>query len=451
MFFKRLLILPLFLALFLTLPLTARAELIAATQAPKVAQLNPLRSGLSAVTFVWGISDFAMNRIVALNAGLSTAISGGTPDMTPFEADTYREVNGISLNISTQNTDLLLTMTAPNVLFPEALAHLNSLLRNPDFSKNWYERQSLNLAPVKVTKNRRPSHVISVLADYVRFPVATDGVDSTDASFNFGMPRQVIIRTPERDVAPLIHSAVDQLPLRNSPLPVTNKPDRPIDLPKGFIFAPDPDAHETLILAIHHSLFADADHQIAANLLLDYMGAYQGSEMFRIIRQEMRAAYDPSAVFEQTGRDQGLLALSATVSANDWPEILNTIQDIYTHTRDGDVGAQGFTNNKRRLLRGYEYQFAINPAWSAIQFLLQYPDGTTGDVKIPLFNALVKSTLISANGQAAASLPPFSDYLVLLIGGTLAPNESQKQAGYCELALTQTLRQCLEQLQTAQD
>lgn len=447
MIFKRLLI----LTLLVTLPFSAKADLIAASQDPKVAQLNPLRNGLSAITFVWAISDFAMNRIVALNAGLSTAISGGTPDMTPFEAETYREVNGMSLGIATQNNDLLLTLTAPHAIFPEAVTHLNALLRNPDFSDKWYARQSLNLAPVKVTKNRRPSHVINVLSDYVRFPVATDGVESTAASFTFGMPRQIIIRTTERDTAPLIQSAVDQLPVRDAPLPVSNRPDRPIDLPKGIIFAPDPDAHETLILAIHHSLFDDADHQIAANLLLDYMGAYQGSEMFRIIRQEMRAAYDPSTSFEQTGRDQALLALSATVSANDWPEVLNTMQDIYTRTRDGDVGEQGFTNNQRRLLRGYEYQFATNPAWAAIQFLSQYPDGTNGDVKIPLFNALISSTLETATQQAAASLPPFSDYLILLIGGTLPPDAAQKQAGYCELALTDTLRTCLEQLQADQD
>nr|WP_325248728.1 insulinase family protein [Amylibacter sp.] len=447
MIFKRLLI----LTLLFTLPFSARAELIATDQDPKVAQLNPLRNGLSAITFVWGISDFAMNRIVALNAGLSTAISGGTPDMTPFEAETYREVNGISLGISTQNNDLMLTLSAPHAVFPTALTHLNALLRNPDFSRQWYKRQSLNLAPVKVTKNRRPSHVINVLSDYVRFPVASDGVDSTAASFTFGMPRQVIIRTTERDTAPLIQSAVDHLPLRDVPLPVTNKPDRPIDLPKGIIFAPDPDAHETLILAVHHSLFDDADHQIAANLLLDYMGAYQGSEMFRIIRQEMRAAYDPSTAFEQTARDQALMSLSATVSANDWPQILKTMQDIYTRTRDGDVGEQGFTNNQRRLLRGYEYQFATNPAWSASQFLSQYPDGTTGEIKIPLFNALVKSTLETATQQAADSLPPFSDYLILLIGGSVPPEETQKQRGYCELSLTQPLRHCLEQLQAEQD
>ncbi|MBR9862585.1 MAG: insulinase family protein [Rhodobacteraceae bacterium] len=432
----------------LFLPFMARAELVAASSDPKIAQLTPMRNGLSAVTFVWAIPDFAMNRVLALNAGLSTAISAGTAELSPFEAETYREVNGISLGISTQDSDILLTMTAPHAVFAEALAHLNALLVNPAFSRDWYKRQSLLLTPVKATKNRRPDHVINVLSDYVRFPVETDGFDTRGVEFAFGMPRQIIIRTTERDPSPLIQSAVNGLTLRNADVEPTNKPDRPVDLPEGIIFAPDPDGEETLILAVHHSIFENAEQQINANLLLDYMGAYQGSEMFRIIRQEMRAAYDPASDFHQIARNQALLALSATVSTPDWPAVLETIRTIYESARAGDVGAQGLANNQRRLRSGFEYRFATNPSWTAMQFLFEYPDGTTGDVKIPLFSALVQAKLetIAANGKE--SLPPFSDYLILLIGGTLPPDtKMQEQNGYCELPLSEPLRYCLEKLQ----
>lgn len=437
-------------AVTLLLPLMARADLLAASSDPKIAQLNPMRNGLSAITFVWAIPDFAMNRVLSLNAGLSTAISAGTAELSPFEAETYREVNGISLGISTQDTDILLTLTAPHAVFPEALVHLNALLVNPAFSRDWYKRQSLLLTPVKATKNRRPDHVINVLADYLRFPVASDGVDTSDAEYAFGMPRQIIIRTTERDPAPLIQSAINGLPLRNTPVEPTHKPDRPVALPQGIIFAPDPDGEETLILAVHHSVFDDAPQQITANLLLDYMGAYQGSEMFRIIRQEMRAAYDPASDFQQIALNQALLALSATVSTPDWPAVLDTIRNIYETTRAGEVGAQGLANNHRRLRSSFEYRFATNPSWSAMQFLFEYPDGTTSEVQIPLFTALTQARLKTLAAAGKDSLPPFSDYLIVLIGGTQPPSAQMQQEGYCELPLSEPLRYCLEQLSAAQ-
>ncbi|GGA14016.1 insulinase family protein [Neptunicoccus cionae] len=438
------------LTVSLLLPLMARAELIAGSSDPKIAQLTPMRNGLSAITLVWAIPDLAMNRVLSLNAGLSTAISSGTAEMSAFEAETYREVNGISLGISTQPTDIALTLTAPHAAFPDALAHLNALLVNPAFSQDWYKRQSLLLAPVKVTKNRRPSHVINVLADYVRFPVATDGTDTSQADYVFGLPHQIIIRTQERDPSPLIQTAINGLPLRNAPVPSDHAPKEPASLPKGIIFAPDSDGQETLIIAVHHSLFDTPEQQVRANLLMDYMGANQGSEMFRIIRQEMRAAYDPASVFRQTARDHALLALSATVSTPEWPAVLETIRTIYETTRAGDVGAQGLANNHRRLLRGFEYKFATNPSWSAMQFLFEYPDGTTGDVQIPLFSALVKAKLDEVAKQGADSLPPFSDYLIVLIGGTLPPSAEMQSDGYCELSLSQPLRRCLEQMNAAQ-
>jgi hypothetical protein len=438
------------LSLLITAAPPANAELIASHEEPKLAQMNPLQNGLSAITFVWAISDFSLNRVTALQAGLSTILDGGTATLSAYDAETYREVNDISITVSPEENDILLTLSAPNAVFPDALKHLNALLRRPSFSQQWYRRELLQIEPGLATKNRSPNYVMSVMMDYARYPVASDGTDVRDLTFEFGMPRQIIIRSAQTDTQPLIDAAASGLPLRATPLPVVNKPAKPIALPKGVIFAPDPDAKETMIFVVNHKSFASAESEIGANLMLDYMGAYQGSEMFRIIRQEMRAAYDPSSNFSFSAHQQAMLALSATVVAQEWPTILQTINDIYTSARAGNATDTGLANNQRRLLSAFEYNFATNAHWTANQYLAEYPDGTKGKLLIPLFSALVRTEIESLRANAAENLPPFSDFLVILIGGSLAPTSELQTNQYCEQPLSKPLRYCLEILQSQQ-
>ena len=192
--------------------------------------------------------------------------------------------------------------------------------------------------------------------------------------------------------------------------------------------------------------FDDYDDFVGANLLMDYMGAYQGSEMFRVIRQELRAAYNPASDFEQIGKNRALMGMSATVLSSEWPTILREFKAIYTDIQNGKASDQGLNNNKRRLLGSLDYRLNTNPQWTATQYMDEYGDGVSGQVTFPLFRAIVDADFEKIRANALDHLPPFDDYLVILIGGTNAPPEAMRTQGYCEQPLSKPLRHCLTQL-----
>ncbi len=427
-----------------TTPAFAQDELIASKTSPQFATLRPLANGLSALSLMWPLNSLAENRIEASHAGLATIIGGSTPTLSAFEAETYREINGIGLGITTLPQHIMLTITAPDDAFKDGLTHLGDLLTSSEFSRPWYARQSVQQRPLLATKTRRPGNVVGVLLDFMLFPEEDDGTDVSGLTFRFGMPSHVVLRAKDESARSAVNALLRGLPIQPNdvsyPTVVTT------DLPKGVIFAPDPDSLETLMYVIKSETFADEIDMVGANLLMDYMGVNQGSEMFRVIRQELRAAYSPASDFEQIGKNRAVMGMSATVLSQEWPTILSEMEGIYTRVRDGEATDQGLNNNKRRLINGLEHQFATNPRWGATQYMSEYTNGATGRIQFPLFGAIVNADFKKARKNAADHLPPFGDYLVILIGGAVPPPDAMKANGYCEQPLSKPLRHCLTQL-----
>jgi hypothetical protein len=424
-------------------PTLAQEELFASKTTPQYASLRTLTNGLSAVSLMWPLNSLAENRIEAAHAGLATIISGATETMTAFEAETFREINGINIGVTLLPQHIMLTMTAPEDGFKQSISHLGELLTSPNFSRDWYARQSVQQQPLLATKTRRPDNVMGVLADFILFPEEDDGTDTSNATYRFGMPSHVVLRT-EADIQNDLTKILRSLPLQKEDV---NFPKAVVtNLPKGVIFAPDPDSRETLMFIVKSETFEDSDDFVGANLLIDYMGAYQGSEMFRIIRQELRAAYNPASTFEQLGKNRAMMALSATVLSDEWPVILREIEDIYNRARSGEVTDQGMNNNKRRMLGTLDYRFNINPRWGASQYMDEYVGGTAGQISFPLFRAMVDADIAKTRSNAADHLPPFDDYLIILIGGTNPPPKELRDKGYCLQKLSEPLRYCLTQM-----
>lgn len=427
----------------LATPSLAQEEFLASKTSPQYANLRPMTNGLSAISLMWPLNSLAENRIEATHAGLATIINGGTEDLTPFEAETFREIKGINFGLTTLQAHIMLTLTAPSDSFVDGITHMAELLKNPEFSQDWYARQTVQQRPLLATKTRRPQNVLGVLTDFVLFPEEDDGTDTTTRTFRFGMPSHVVLRS-EANVEGPVGTFLRSLPIqtKNVPLPT------PVvtDLPNGVIFAPDPDSRETLMYVIKTETFDDYDDFVGANLLMDYIGAYQGSEMFRVIRQELRAAYNPASDFEQIGKNRALMAMSATVLSSEWPTILTEFEGIYTAIQNGDATDQGLNNNKRRLLGSLDYRLNTNPRWGASQYMDEYAGGAKGQINFPLFRAIVDADFEKIRANAQDHLPPFDDYLIILIGGTNPPPEAMRAQGYCEQPLSKPLRHCLTQL-----
>ncbi|MVO17097.1 hypothetical protein [Parasedimentitalea huanghaiensis] len=166
----------------------ARAELVASTGKTDFAYLAPLRNGLSAITLVWSIDRPTQDRIAKLTANLSSIISGGTSSRSPYEISTFLRLKGIRQDISTNGSNLLLTVSAPEEVFPETLVHLENLLLKPEFSKGWYARELQEINLENSSKTRRPSDVLNEVSYLLAFEPDEAAIVEVMASFVLGAP-----------------------------------------------------------------------------------------------------------------------------------------------------------------------------------------------------------------------------------------------------------------------
>lgn len=441
---KRLRTLLLALLCCATTPALAEPELLAGKNSPQYASLRPLTNGLSALNLMWPLNDLSEGGVSAVHAGLATIIGGPTPTQSAFEAETFREINGINLSITIMPEHIMLTMTAPPDAFNDALIHTRDLLTNPEFSEDWYARQLVQQRPLLATKTRRPTNVVGALSDFIIFPDDTETSETPTTSYVFGMPSHIVARSNDPELRTALGRFISGLPRQRSDVDYPTS--TLAELPKGVIYAPDPDSRETLVYLVKHETFDGPEDMVGANVLMDYMGAYQGSEMFRIIRQELRAAYNPTSDFEQIAKNRALLSLSATVQSDEWPKILNEIKAIYNRTRAGEATDQGLNNTKRRMINGLDYRFSTNPQWGAGQYMDEYGKGASGQIDFPLFRASVNADIETIRKNGSDHLPPIEDYLLILIGGTNPPPDAMRANGYCEQPLSKPLRYCIKQL-----
>ncbi|WP_310619447.1 insulinase family protein [Flexibacterium corallicola] len=430
-----------------------RAELIAANDIAKFSYLSPLHNGLSAITLVWQVNPPTQNRAKVLMAGLSSVMSGGTMSHSSSEGSTYRRTKGIEYNISTNGQNLLLTVSAPDEVFPETLDYLESLLIEANYSQSWYERELQKIRLINSSKTGRSSDVIDEVFHYLNFEPDNVVVDESDSDIRFGQPYQVILRSGNKDVEHHVEQLLMKLPQTRRQFSftewaaaLTGSAERPFALPTGTIHFADPETSEMLILFIKAEEFEDADDQIGANLLLDYIGGNSGSEMFRIIRQKLRAAYDPRTDFIVVDKNKSILSLSATVEAERWPEIYGVMKEIYADTRTGKVELAGLKIQKDRFNTNYYNLFFNSPVWGVKHYLNEYPKGAEGAITLPLLNAQETAPINQIVANSEEHLPPLDNYLLILIGGGLVPEETLRSKGYCALPKNTPLSFCLDKL-----
>lgn len=437
-----------------------RAEMIETTDSTIIIDLLPLRNGLSAITLVWPIDHPTKDRVTALKASLESVVSRGTSSRTAYEINAFLKLKGIRQRVNSRGQNLFLTVSAPNEVFPETLVHLENLLLEPEYSRGWYARELQRIGLKNSSKTRRPSDVLNEVADFLEYkPADAVGVGS-NAEFRFGRPSQLILRSGDEEVERRAEQLIDRLPnvAAKWELPfakwadaMTGVDEQPFALPTGTVHFADPNSTEMLILFVKAQEFTDAGDQIGANLLMDYIGASQGSEMFRVIRQEMRAAYAPGSNFIVMNKDKAILSLSATVEARKWPELYDRIEAIYENTRRGQIDEDGLDIQLDLLGKTYTNQFFTDPIWSVMNFLHEYPEGAKGDINFPLFAALGAVDLAETIANSDAHLPPLEDYLLVLIGGGTAPSAALRSNGYCALPKNTPLSFCLDALSNIQD
>ena len=157
----------LFVVLAFTTPALAQDELVASKSSPQFANLRPMTNGLSSISLLWPLNAFSANRVEATHAGLATIMNGPTAELTAFEAETLREIKSIGFGLTALPSHIMLTMTAPEENFLDGISLMNDLLNNPDFSQDWYARQTVQQRPLLATKTRRPENVMGVLTDFV--------------------------------------------------------------------------------------------------------------------------------------------------------------------------------------------------------------------------------------------------------------------------------------------
>jgi hypothetical protein len=284
----------------------AKAELIASDKDTHLVVLTPLRNGLSALTLVWPIEPGTQARAYTLSAALASVVSGGTSVRSSHEVQIYRSSKGIETDISAHGPNLMLTISAPSEVFPETIIQLENLLLQPEYSQGWFAREREKFNGAIATKTARPSHVLNETLMFMDYPTDQTGAGEGDPLYRFGHPSQAILRSGDKEVERRVSRLLGKLPkarralgaaFSNLTALLTAPTQKAFELPTGTIHFEDPHSTEMLIFLVKAKEFADEREQIGANLLLDYIGANQGSEMFRIIRQELRAAYSPRSEF----------------------------------------------------------------------------------------------------------------------------------------------------------
>lgn len=412
-----------------------------------------MRNGLTSLTLAWKIENPTEARVAALKAGLLSVAAGGTSSRTAFEIEQFLGEKGIFQTVAQTDQFILLTISAPSEVFPETVVHLENLLLEPTYSSDWYDRARERERRFPSSQRRRPAEVLAEVATLMTFPTQEVGRQpETEGRLLFGRPHHAIVRTEDEEIERRIGRLLSKLPTAAWELPfaqwaklLTERKEIEA-LPKGVIHLADPDASEMMILFVHYGELATPKAHIGAQALMDYIGANQGSEMFRIIRQEMRAAYDPRSNFVVPAQNHGLLSFSATVKDSNWQQVFARMQEIYTSTRAGAINIAGLETQVQQLQRQYFNKFFFEPGWAAKEYLKEYPEGSSGQISIELFSAVDAAEAGEIARNAPSYLPPLDEFLIILMGGGAAPVGSIVSNGYCKLPKNSFLSLCISEL-----
>jgi hypothetical protein len=412
-----------------------------------ITTFNTLTKGMASATMVWNLNGETVAQSNALQAFLSAKLNSGTDEIPTRDSIDFRTINAVDFMIRATPTHLLLSVEAPQETFSAAVDHLGALLAAPGVNENWLKRQTRAFRSISSTRLRTPELLESELSDYALYTGETPTLPSGSMHTEIlRRPNQIILNGKEYDfdnTADVLLAGLITIEARLNDFPA---PERRA-LPRGTIHLVDPDATETLVFMGRLQEYDDVHQQAQADTLYKYMGYGPGSEMFRIVRQERRASYDPRSHFNQIGERLAITGLSATVPSTDWPEIHSVIAQIYDDARAGKNDQQGLDDSQNAMLNSMIGDLRREPDWLARRYLELYPiEPPKGRINLDLINAAFDMDTTTLNDFAADVLPPRDDMLNIIIGGSISPSAALRANGFCELQVGEPLEKCLDAL-----
>ena len=364
----------------------------------------------------------------------------------------FRIINDINFSIDATSNHLILTVQSQKESFALAASHTNEILKNTAINETWLKRKNYSFRNISSTKLRTPELLENELISYVLF-TGSDEIISKD-SINLEIsrrPNQIIFNARNFEFNGIANILLKDLPTYNAILnDEANKPFH--QLPHGVIHLEDEEATETLIFIGTVQSFNSLIHQAETNTLFKYMGYGAGSEMFRIIRQEKRASYDPRSHFNQISEKLAFTGLSATVASETWDEIHNLMYDIYNNTRMGLNTRQGLKNSHNIVINELITNLRKKPNWLVKRYLELHPDQPPEtSINLELINASFDVSPDLLNNKAVKTLSDPSNLISIIIGGKINNKIRKDDASYCQLPKGKSLAFCLEKLTKAQD
>jgi hypothetical protein len=423
------------------------AQTLVDDNATYLTEFTTLTKGMAAATLIWALNADTNDQSRALQAVLSAKISGGTDKLSARQASDFRTINNVDMTIGATPTHLFFTVQSPQENFQEVLAHTNEILRAPGVNENWLRRQNRAYREISSTRLRTPELLEAELTDYALFTGDAPVLDTEKLTTEvLRRPNQVVLNAQEYEFGDSADILLEGLlsfdaSLNDAPA----KPKR--KLPSGIIHMPDEAASETLIFMGTIQEFDSVTHQAQTDTLYKYMGYGPGSEMFRIVRQEKRASYDPRSHFTQIGEQLAFTGLSATVPSDSWPEIHGVMSQIYNDTRAGKNTEQGLENSRNSMLNAMISDLRREPQWIVERYLELYPTKPPQNtIRLDLLNASFQMEPSQLNSIASEVLPDPSEFVTVIIGGAPDPTMGADPSGYCELPINESIEYCLDKL-----
>ena len=417
-----------------------------------VTEFATLNNNVASVSLVWALNSQTKEQNRILQAFLAAKINGPIGNKSVGEVIDFRIINDINFSIDATPKHLILSMQSPKESFHTAVKHTNEILKNFEINDIWLKRKKHSFRNISSTQLRTPEILENELVDYVLYT----GNDKILTKKNISSeilrrPNQIILNARDFDFGNISNLLLEDLPAYDAIL--NNEINKPTyKLPNGVIHLEDKKSTETLIFIGTVQNFESLIHQAESNTLYKYMGYGAGSEMFRIIRQEKRASYDPRSHFSQIGEKLAFLGLSATVGSDRWDEIYSLMFDIHNNTRMGLNTSKGLKNSHNTVINELISNLRRKPNWLVKRYLELHPEQPPkASINLELIDASFDVSVSELNNKAINILSDPSRLISIIIGGKINSRIKKDSTSYCQLPKKKPLEFCLKKLSKVQD
>lgn len=416
-----------------------------------ITEFATLDNNTASASLVWALNSQTKEQNRLFQALLAAKINGPIGNKSVGEIIDFRIINDISYLIDSSPNHLILTVQSPKENFYIAAKHTNEILNNTIINETWLKRKKHSFRNISSTRIRTTSLLENDLTNYFLFTGSDKVLTKEQINLNIARrPNQVILNAKDFNFNGITNILLKNLPAYDSSL--NEKPNKPsYKIPSGIIHLEDKESTETLIFIGSIENFVSLTHQAESNTLFKYMGYGAGSEMFRIIRQENRASYDPRSHFRQIGDKLAFTGLSATVASETWSEIHSLIYEIYNNTRSGANTSTGLKNSHNTVINELISNLRRKPNWLVKRYLELHPIRPPEEpISLELIDASFNVSIEELNYKASSILSKSSNLISIIIGGKINSKLKANSAHYCQLPKKEALEFCLEKLSIAQ-